>query len=819
MGILDALGSFVKRPTVSRRAIMTSMVLSIVFAIAVLIRAYAAKYGYYLNEFDPYYDYYAAQHIVNLAHQQGLYAALFANPANCGPTVFTACHNSQGYYFWHDIQTWFPTGRNVAATSQDGLQVGGALLYLLIHDVFGVPITLYNLLILLPVFFGALTAVLFFFLVRKIAGDAAGMFAALVFAVSPPLIERGNLGWFKSEPLAILLFVGASYMLLSVFDKERSLRSRLLRSLAGGIMLGYGNTAWGGGDYFSAAFGVIFLLIPFLNVDLAAYSPAFITFTSATLFVSAIFPNPGVHIVTSAVGLIMLGGTVFTLVAQWAKSWTKPTEYRATLFKLVFAFALAGLALLSFGLVGSLTLRYVTVLAPWVASFSSSSADQLVRSVAEQAAPTGADYFTSYALLLSFGMAGALIAFRRRGIPMVYALVLGLTGIYFSASFTRLLVYSSVALGILGGIGFAELAFAIAKPSTTPLVKKKAAPSSRNEMKVVFSIAVIALIVLPAGTYWIPSPIPCSYNGQLFCDNSPADSGVSLVNGATIYSRSAFSDWIATLQWVRQNTPTNSIVISWWDYGYWFAVMGNRTTVVDNATLNSTRIAQVGRMLMSNVTQAAAMAESMGKGRPVYVAIFVTGSILASTYTGTGSSYYILQVPSGGTFTPGGGDESKKQWFIRIGLLNESQFLECSGTTPNELTSAGQPCQSQDDFNLTPYAVQNTLFGQLLPFKLAGYLYTTGTTSSPTITFSRSYTFGLNGAPPIEAFTYPSSFNYPSNSTGPFRLAYASPSLSIAEQGAASGQAGGQGACPGNPNLYCFNAVLVYQLVPGNYSS
>ncbi|MDE1857693.1 MAG: hypothetical protein KGI26_01310 [Thaumarchaeota archaeon] len=802
MGILDTLRSFMKRPTVSRRALMTSMVLAIVFSIAVLIRAYAARYGFYLNEFDPYYDYYAAQHIVNLANQQGLYSALFANPASCGPTVYTACHNLQGYFYWHDIQTWFPVGRNVAATSQGGLQLAGALIFLLVHNVFGVPISLYNLLVLLPVFFGAITAVIFYFLVRKIAGDAAGLFAALVFAVSPPLIERGNLGWFKSEPLAILLFVAASYLMLSVFDKEKSVRGRVVRGLLGGAMIGYANTAWGGGDFFSGAFALVFLLVPFLNLDLAGFSPAIVTFTASTLFVSAIFPRPGVSIVTNPVGLAMIGGTLFVLVAQWAKTWSKPAEYRATLTKFLFGFGLGGLALLSFGLVKGLTLRYLTVIAPWA-----SVSNALVRSVAEQASPTGADYFTSYALLLSFGMAGALIAFRRRGVPMVYALVFGLTGLYFSAAFSRLLVYSSVALGILGGIGFAELAFAIAKPSTTSLVKKKAAPTSRNEMKVVFSIAVIALIVLPAGSYWIPNPIQCTYSGQLFCDNSPADSGVSLVNGATVYSRSAFTDWIQTLQWVRQNTPTNSVMISWWDYGYWFAVMGNRTTVVDNATLNSTRIAQVGQLLMSNATQAASMAESMGGGRPTYVAIFITGSIfpLTSSSSGTTQQYFVLQVPSGGGFTAGGGDESKKQWFIRIGGLNESQYLECPGTSPGELTSAGQPCTTVDDFNLTPYAMQNSLFGQLLPFKLAGYIYSTTSGGSSSVAFSPTYTYGSNGAPPVEAFSYPSSFNFPTNSSGPFRLAYVSPSLSAAENG--------NSACPGNPNLQCFNAILVYQLV------
>ena len=803
MGLLDTLRSLLRRPEISRRALMTSMVLSIVFTIAVLIRAYAAKYGFFLNEFDPYYDYYAAQHIVNLFHAQGLWAAFFNNPSGCTPTNFSqACHNAQGYFFWHDINTWFPAGRNVAATSQGGLQVFGAMSYLLVHDVFGVPITLYDWLVVLPVFLGALTAVVFYFLVRKIAGDAAGLFAALIFAVSPPLIERGNLGWFKSEPLAILLFVTASYVMLTVFDKDRSMRSKVLRSLLGGFLIGYANTAWGGGDYFSDAFALVFVLIPFLNIDLERYTPAIITFTASTLIMSAVFPRPGPAIVTNPVGLILIGGTVFVIVAQWAKSWVKPTEYRATLYKLIFAFALGGLTIISFGLAGGLTLRYISAIAPW-----EKSGNALVESVAEHFTPTGADYFTSYAIVLSFAMAGAIVAFRRKGIPMVYALVFGLTGLYFSASFSRLLVYSSIALGILGAIGFAELVYAIVKPGSTQLVKKaKQAPTSRNEMKVVFSLAVITLLVLPAGSYWIPNPIQCTYSGELFCNNSPADGGVSLVNGATIYNRYSFNDWTQALQWVRQDTPTNSVIISWWDYGYWFAVMGNRTTVVDNATLNSTRISQVGQLLMSNVTQAAAMAKSMGGGRPTYVAIFITGSVTSSQMTSSGQQYFLLQVPSGsGGYTAGGGDESKKQWFIRIGNLSEPLYLECPGVSANEKDSAGTNCQSQDDFNLTPYAMNDSLFGQLLTFQLAGYFYETGTSSNPSLQFGTSYTFSYNGAPPIEAFTYPSSFNYGSSSAGPFRLAYVSPSLANA--------VAGNSPCPGDSSLQCFNAILIYQLV------
>jgi dolichyl-diphosphooligosaccharide--protein glycosyltransferase len=781
-----------KRPTVSRRAVMTSMVLSIVFVLAVTMRAYAAKYGFYLNEFDPYYDYFAASHIVTLAQQHGLFYALFNNPPGCGPTVMTACHNLQGYFQWHDITTWFPEGRDVAATSQDGLQIGGAILYLLVHDIFGVQISLYDFLVLLPVFLGAITSVLFYFLVRRIGGDAAGLFAALIFAVSPPLIERGNLGWFKSEPLAILCFVCASYVMLTVFDKERTMRSRILRALLAGAFAGYANLSWGGGDYFTAAFGLLFILIPFMNLDLSNLSPAIISFAASTIFVSALCPRPGIEIVTNPVGLVLLGGTIFVLIAQWAKTWTKPADYRQTLIKLLFGFALAGLAFISFGSIGSISGRYLAVIDPFIRSSSA-----LTQSVAEEQLPTGADYFTSYALLLSFGMAGALIAFRRKGVPMAYALIFGLTAIYFSAAFSRLLVYSSIALGILGGIGFAELAFALVKPGATTLVKKKQTVTTRNEMKVVFTVAIIGLMVFPAGAFWIPNPIACTTGNTLFCDQSPADNAVSIVNGATIYGRSSFSDWPQTLSWVSQSTPPGSVIISWWDYGYWFAVMGNRTTVADNGTLNSTRIAEIGQMFMSNATTAAKMAKDMGGDRPTYVAIFITGSILSLESTsGTYTNYYILDVPSGSGYTPGGGDESKKEWFIRIGGLNESQYLECPSST--SLTSAGAACESEDDFNLTPYALQNTTFANMFPFKFAGYLVETNSTS---YSVSYTYKFMYTGYPPIELFSSPLSYTFPSNSTEPFRLAYASPSINDPY------------ACPGNSQVECFSAILIYQVV------
>lgn len=44
------------------------------------------------------------------------------------------------------------------------------------------------------------------------------------------------------------------------------------------------------------------------------------------------------------------------------------------------------------------------------------------------------------------------------------------------------------------------------------------------------------------------------------------------------------------------NTDENAKFMSWWDYGYQMAGMGNRTVIVDNNTWNNTHIATVGRV-------------------------------------------------------------------------------------------------------------------------------------------------------------------------------------------------------------------------------
>jgi dolichyl-diphosphooligosaccharide---protein glycosyltransferase len=63
-------------------------------------------------------------------------------------------------------------------------------------------------------------------------------------------------------------------------------------------------------------------------------------------------------------------------------------------------------------------------------------------------------------------------------------------------------------------------------------------------------------------------------------------------------------DFREAYYWLWQNTEEQSRVMSWWDYGYQIAGMGNRTTIVDNNTWNNSHIALVGKAMSSNESAA-----------------------------------------------------------------------------------------------------------------------------------------------------------------------------------------------------------------------
>ena len=149
-----------------------------------LLRAQPAEYGFALHEFDPYFNYRATEFIVDNGYS--------------------------AYLEWDDDKSWHPVGRDVSATSQVMLHLSTATLY----NIFGGNSSLYDFTVMFPLVIGSLTCVAVFALVRVIGGTTAGLIASLMFAISLPILLRGMIGWYKSEPFGLFLSFIAIYLFL-----------------------------------------------------------------------------------------------------------------------------------------------------------------------------------------------------------------------------------------------------------------------------------------------------------------------------------------------------------------------------------------------------------------------------------------------------------------------------------------------------------------------------------------------------------------------------------------------------------------------------
>eukprot|EP00747_Dinoflagellata_sp_TGD_P064097 gnl/TRDRNA2_/TRDRNA2_153735_c1_seq1.p1 gnl/TRDRNA2_/TRDRNA2_153735_c1~~gnl/TRDRNA2_/TRDRNA2_153735_c1_seq1.p1 ORF type:complete len:644 (-),score=116.44 gnl/TRDRNA2_/TRDRNA2_153735_c1_seq1:134-1894(-) len=81
-------------------------------------------------------------------------------------------------------------------------------------------------------------------------------------------------------------------------------------------------------------------------------------------------------------------------------------------------------------------------------------------------------------------------------------------------------------------------------------------------------------------------------------------------------------DYREAYWWLRDNTPEDARVLSWWDYGYQITGIGNRTTLADGNTWNHEHIATLGRIL----TNAEKKAWNIARHLADYVLVWTNGN-------------------------------------------------------------------------------------------------------------------------------------------------------------------------------------------------
>ena len=691
------------------------VVLILSFSISLILRSQVLDYGYELNEFDPFFNFRATEFLVN----NGLFE----------------------YLDWHDVKSWYPNGRDISATSQVMLHVTAAITY----QIFGSNMELYDFTILFPGIIGALTTIVIFALVRTIGGTTAGLFASLLFAISVPIIIRGSMGWFKSEPLGLFYGLFGLYLFLSGIKSDNK-KITISKLIGGGILMTFGLASWGGIQFFIIPIGIFIFALPFVRKDLGFSIWSIPVFVVSLLLTTIMFERPGIDFVLGLGGFSIILPTIFLIICKFTQKFSKSENQIRNCLILLLIVILTASFIIILNMENQFlqypSYRYLNAINPFL-----TTTNPLVDSVAEHATTRIHESFFMHSIFMIFAGLGAWIIFNKlksessqifpkhlitfwiifnklksessKDFPrdlMVFTLILGLTGVYVGSAFVRLELFTSISVIFLSSIGLSIITKEIFN-------YKKQLHSIQNKIiKVSYVGGILILMILPLifpASNWV----------------SILDAPATILNGGTGY-KVATNDWKDSLEWIKLNTPSDSIILSWWDYGYWITTMSERTTVVDNSTIDSKQIQKVANILFSSPDDAWNMLQETGSD---YVLIFVAGQKFMSY---DGNLLYFIE---------GGGDESKIFWFTKIAGVPTEKYLYSDGISG------------------TDYFWNETLLGKMIPFSLVAY-------SGPNNQIMPIYVPGFTGI-------YADDIKYSENNNDPLKLVYASPSFTEQKPG------------------------------------
>lgn len=588
-----------------------------------------------LNEFDPYYQFSLTNHMV----QNGLLSPYTEN-------------NGQG---WINYQQWYPNGLHMKS-SLPSLPMTAAVLYSIISAL-GVNVDLMAFCSLFPVIFGTLSCFLLYLIGKDMGGKSVGLFAALFLALAPSFLQRTALGFFDTEVLGIFGLLSFTLLFLRAIDENRSLRSSLIYSIGSAVALAYFIGAWGAA-YYLLGLAVLFV---FVLILLKRYSQRLLLSFSLTfglaLGIAVNIPYIGLNYLSSAavlpIGAMFLLLCLLEILRHNISARTKTLLAGGSITAIVGGFVV----LWQLGAMEGVAGKFISVLDPFLRS-----AAPLIESVAEHRITAWGNIYVELGLGILFFLAGLYFTLRNPTNRNIFLLVFGATSLYFAASMVRLLVIFAPAFSLLAAMGI----LGVLKPFYT-LLKETPQIAIKSKRRIArvskeYSGIVIFLVFMLLVTNFVFSPtnggVPRVY-GQAYSPLTVTSSSLPL--GGDHIDEPA-QEWLNMLKYTSENLQSTDVVCAWWDYGYWLSILGNVTTLADNATVNTTQIENVGFVFMSPENQSMAMLE---KYNAKYILVFTTLGLSSSS----DGSYYIAQ-------SVGYGDEGKWSWMARISGQARDRFIQ-----------------------------------------------------------------------------------------------------------------------------------------------
>jgi len=634
--------------------LLASAVLAILL-IAFSIRILPMRWGYHLSEFDPYAHYRSAQYAVD----NGFFAWLT----------------------WRDPQRWYPYGVLVSRGYYPGVALTAAFSYKILQTL-ALPISLYEYTVIFPVIMATLAVLAIYFLGKDTGGKAVGLLSALFLALNGSYIGRTSLGFFDDETIGILAIVVGSLAFLRSLDTERTWNSTVRYAVLSGLMLGWIFVSWGAATY---PFGLI-IAFALLLILLKRYSRRLLLSYGVTiglgLFMAVNIPRLGLQYLRNIQVLAALGVLALLCLLEVLQN-TKTMKWKLIYTSSFLALAVIVLVIM-FARTTGLEGKFWNVLNPFERDILS---NPIYESVQEHRPSAWGTFYYDYGIGIFFGIVGLYFAARNPTNKNLFVMLYALTSIYFASSLIRLMIILAPAFSILWALGLVgTLKAFVTVMKEIPKVPFKKKYTFGHVGKEFSGSAFILVMLLLLVTFVLPSRESGLGFPRVF---DQAYTPVTIMaSSVPIRPSEPVLEWYETLMWMKAELPNDAVVASWWDYGYWISIIGNKTTLVDNATFNLTQIQQVGNMCMSPIPDALKILKSYD----------VTHVVVFTTFDSQGNYAQY-------------GDEGKWTWMAKIAGLDDTSFGNY--TLGNDQVSV----EGQQQPSIVPNAKgQNTTLYKLMTY-------------------------------------------------------------------------------------------------------
>jgi len=615
------------------------------------IRLYAVNtFGRVIHEFDPWFNFRATQYLAD--------------------------NGWNNFFSWFDHRSWYPLGRPVGTTIYPGMQIAAVGIWKALNYA-GYGMSLNDVCVFVPAWFGVSATIFTGLLTRECSGSSmSGAFASIIMAIIPAHIMRSVAGGYDNESVAITTMTATFYFWVrslrsdpAITDGAATRDSYIYGAICGLAYICMAAT-WGGFIFVLNLIGAhaaaLAILGRYTSKLHRAYSLFFIIGTAGATRVPVIGMNPFKSLEQLAPLGVFLGFQVleYCEIQRRKKNLSVMEHFQlrvkvATPFVLLLALVLGQLS--AIGYFGPLTARVRGLFVK-----HTRTGNPLVDSVAEHQ-PASAQAYQQYLnIIYTVAPYGFLLSFLKWTDSNSFLPFYGIIAYFFANKMSRLVVLLGPIASALGGVALGFVADELIvkplsnflepsssaeeeteqeeeKPSTsmskasTKKGKKKATTAKKavtdplaqlvdlkSSVLKVYNTSGVSVIRLVSGMLFVVVMLPqygefykyCHAMAERMSHPSIMFQG-QLRNGQTII----VDDYREGYWWLRDNTPYDTRVLSWWDYGYQISGIANRTTLADGNTWNHEHIATLGRILTAPQEDAHRIARHLAD----YVLVWTGG--------------------------------------------------------------------------------------------------------------------------------------------------------------------------------------------------